>query len=441
LNPKQQNSPSARPASIGDDMYGLAHRLFPICRSLTGDGVRRTLSALGGEMPNLAVHEVPSGALALDWTVPDEWNIRSAWIDDESGARIVDFANHNLHVMGYSEPVDTWLSLDELQEHLYSLPERPDAIPYVTSYYKRRWGFCLPESQRQELKPGRYHVHIDSDLGPGRLNYGELILPGQTEEEVLLSTYVCHPSMANNELSGPCVATYLAKWLMTLPNRRYTYRILFLPETIGAIVYLSRHLETLKRNLAAGFVLTCIGDDRAYSYLSTRQGNSLADRVARHVLGHIDPGYKAYSFLERGSDERQYNSPGADLPVCSVMRSKYGEYPEYHTSDDDLSVISPAGLQGGFEAVRKCIECLEANHTYCVTTIGEPQLGKHDLYPSISTEANWKMAEDTNNLIGYCDGENDLISVADTIGRPLWELLETVSRLKAAGLLRSIDSA
>jgi aminopeptidase-like protein len=226
-----------------------------------------------------------------------------------------------------------------------------------------------------------------------------------------------------------------------LPSRRYTYRILFLPETIGAIVYLSRHLETLKRNLAAGFVLTCIGDDRAYSYLATRQADTLADRAARHVLGNIDPDYKAYSFLERGSDERQFNSPGVDLPVCSVMRSKYAEYPEYHTSDDDLSVISPAGLAGGFEAVRRCIQCLEANHTYRLTTIGEPQLGKYDLYPSVSTKKNWKQAEDTNNLIGYCDGEQDLLGVADTIGRPLWELLETVAKLQAAGLLEKQDES
>ncbi len=427
------------PAATGEQMYALAQRLFPICRSLSGDGVRQTLSILQELLPELQVHEVASGTPAFDWTVPDEWNIRNAWIEDELGRRVVDFADHNLHVMGYSEPVDLWLSLEQLQDHLYSLPDRPGAIPFVTSYYKRRWGFCLPHRQRQALKPGNYHVHIDSDLGSGHLNYGELILPGQSSKEILLSTYICHPSMANNELSGPCVATYLARWLETCSDRRYTYRVLFLPETIGAVIYLSRHLKALQQDLIAGFVLTCIGDDRCYSYLSTRQQDTLADRVARHVLGHIAPDYKRYSYFHRGSDERQYNSPGADLPVCSIMRSKYGAYPEYHTSDDDLSLISPSGLMGGFEVVRHCIECLEANGKYRVTTVCEPQLGKYDLYASVSTEENWKLAEDTNNLVGYCDGHVDLIDVAEAIGRPLWELIPALTELRAHGLIETVE--
>ena len=326
---------------IGSEMYGWARDLFPVCRSLTGNGTRQTLAYLRDIVPEMTLHEVRSGTAAFDWIVPDEWNIAGGYIENEAGERVVDFADSNLHVVGYSQPVDGIFTLEELDPHLHSLPDRPDTVPYITSYYARNWGFCLTHNTRETMKAGRYRCVIDSTLGPGSLTYGEIFLPGTSSSEIFLSTYVCHPSMANNELSGPIVTIALARWLAGRRDRRYGIRIVFIPETIGSIVYLSRHLEHLKQHVIAGFNITCVGDDRAWSYLPSRRGDTLADRAALHVLGREHPDFVHYSYLDRGSDERQYCSPGVDLPVASVMRSKYGAYPEYHTSDDDLSVISP----------------------------------------------------------------------------------------------------
>lgn len=427
--------------ALGDDMYRWATELFPIPRSLTGPGVRETLAYLGTLLPGLTVHSVASGTPAFDWTVPDEWTVRDAYIADESGRRVVDFQRHNLHLVGYSVPTDIWLERDELENHLYSLPDRPDAIPYITSYYSRNWGFCLSHRQREALAPGRYHVVIDSDLGPGVLNYGELILPGREEREILLSTYICHPSMANNELSGPVVTSALARHLMRQPDRRFTYRILFLPETIGSITYLSRNLDHLKNHLAAGFVVTCVGDDRAYSYLPSRAGDSLADRVARHVLGRAVERFETYSFLDRGSDERQYCAPGVDLPVCSVMRSKYGVYPEYHTSDDDLTLISPAGLAGAYRVLAQCLALLEENRVWRNTTLCEPQLGKRGLYPNVSTRESGEQVRVMMDLLAYADGSLDLIGLAERIGAPAQDCAVIARKLSEAGLLEERSAA
>jgi len=378
---------------------------------------------------------VPSGTQAFDWIVPDEWTIQDAFITDESGQKIVAFQENNLHILGYSEPVDKWLTLDELEPHLYSLEDQPNAIPYVTSYYERRWGFCLPHNQRKTLKAERYHVVVNSDLKPGVLNYGELILPGKTQQEVLLSTYICHPSMANNELSGPVVTMALAQWLSSLDIHHYTYRIVFIPETIGSIVYLSRNLDHLKQHVIAGFNISCVGDDRVYSYLPSRDGNTLSDQAALHVLKYIDPEFKRYTWLDRGSDERQYCAPGIDLPIATIMRSKYGEYPEYHTSLDDLSLVTSSGLEGGFTALKKTLEIIERNVFPKTTVLGEPQLGKRELYPKLSTKTSGEQVRAMMNLISYCDGQNSLLEIAELIEKPFWELVPIVEKLVDNGLL------
>lgn len=330
--------------SKGEEMYNLANKIFPYCRSITGEGVRQTLLDLkdyigrdGG--PELKVYEVPSGTQVFDWTVPKEWVIREAYIEDEAGNHIIDMKDHNLHVMGYSTPVDMWADLEELKKNIFTQPDQPDVIPYVTSYYKERFGFCMSENQKNSLKPGKYHMYIESELKDGVLNYAEVVIPGKSDKEVFFSTYFCHPSMANNECSGPVLSAELVRYTASLANRKYTYRFIYIPETIGSITYMSQrdHLQHMKEHMIAGFNLSCVGDDRDYSVVESKYADTLADKVLKNVLKyHTNNRYSTYSFLKRGSDERQYNAPGIELPVVCYCRSKFGEYPEYHTSADDM---------------------------------------------------------------------------------------------------------
>ena len=424
---------------IGKQMYSWASDLFGVNRSITGDGVRETLAYFSNLIPDIKIQSVPSGTKAFDWTIPDEWSINSAYIEDEFGKRIVDFNENNLHVVGYSIPVDRLIDLEELKEHIHSIPEQPDAIPYVTSYYSRTWGFCMSDNLKRSLKPGKYKVFIDSKIYPGFLDFGELIIPGETKKEVLLSTYICHPSMANNELSGPVVTAALAKWLLSLKKRKYTYQIIFIPETIGSIAYLSMKLQHMKKYTVAGFVITCIGDNLTYSFMPSKRGDTLADRAALHTLKNNVKEFTEYSFLERGSDERQYCSPGVDLPVCSIMRSKYGTYPEYHTSLDDLSFISPAGLKGGLEILKKTIQAIEYNNFYLTLSICEPQLGKRGLYPNTSTKETFSKTRRMMNLLTYADGKTDLIDLANQIDEDITDLYPLVDALVDSKLLKKIS--
>ena len=424
--------------NLGSEMYSLMERLFPICRSLTGNGNRQTLNILKEYIP-IEIKEVPSGTKVFDWEVPDEWNIKDAFIKTPDGKKVVDFKNNNLHLVGYSEPFEGKIKLDELKNHIYTLPDQPDLIPYVTSYYQRRWGFCLSENQFKTLKNGIYEIQIDSTLEPGNLTYADLIVKGKSKKEILISTYICHPSLANNELSGPVISTFLAKYLLENNDNYYSYRFVFAPETIGTITYLSKHIEELKRNVIAGYVLTCIGDSGSFSYLQSRKENTLVDRVTMHVLKHTEKEYELYDYLASGSDERQYCSPGIDLPVGSLMRTKYGKYPEYHTSGDNMDIISSDELDKSLEKLKLCIDIIENNRIYKSTVLGDPQLGKRGLYPTISTKTLSLNVITMMNILSFCDGHHDLLWIAEKIGKPIMELFPIVETLFQNDLLKIID--
>lgn len=425
---------------IGKEIHNFAKKLWRLNRSITGEGVRHTLELIKKDyLKKLIIKSISSGTKVFDWIVPLEWHVTKAYIITPNGQKICDFTKNNLHLVGYSIPFRGKMMLKELQKYLYSLPEQPNAIPYVTSYYKKRWGFCLTQNERDRLAEGEYEIVIHSKLFEGELNYGELILSGKCDQEILLSTYICHPSMANNELSGPVVATYLAKWLNDQKNRYYTYRFVFIPETIGSIAYLSKNYINLKKKVIAGFNISCVGDDRNYSYLPSRNGNTLSDNVAKHVLKWIEPNYKIYSWLDRGSDERQYCAPGIDLPIASILRTKYGQYPEYHTSLDDLyNVVTPKGLDGGYWALRRALELIEKNRFYKTKFFCEPQMSKRNLYPTLSSKNQALEVREIMNILSFCDGKHSLLNIAEKINVPAWQLYETIQKLIAEDLISTI---
>jgi aminopeptidase-like protein len=419
-------------------------RLWPICRSLTGDGFRQSLDILSEIIPYEKM-EVPTGTRVFDWTVPNEWNIEAGWIENERGERVVDFADNNLHVLGYSTPVDQWLALDELQANLYSLPEQPEAVPYLTSYYQERWGFCLSERQRRSLHPGRYRAVIKSTLRPGGLTLGHYILPASGSDnnrEVLLSTYLCHPSMANNELSGPLAMTFVAGALRRVQNRRFNYRCVVVPETIGAIAYLSQFGQQMKERTQAGFVVTCCGDNRTITYKKSRDGNTVTDRIALHELAQYGKPYEVVEFFPSGSDERQYCSPGFDLPVGSLMRSMYGRYPEYHTSLDNKSFISFGALRETIALYLRVLLSIEANRVYrTLAPYGEPQLGPRGLYPSLGSQKQTSEFVDRMMwLLNQSDGTNDLCAIAAKADCPVLDLAMIADLLVQKQLLTVEDA-
>lgn len=424
----------------GKKMYAICEELFPICRSITGDGVRETFQILKKYYEDIKICEIPCGTQVFDWTIPKEWNIKDAYIEDEKGERVVDFGENNLHVLGYSAPIDAKIELSELLEHVYTLPDQPELIPYTTSYYKERWGFAMSEIQKNSLKPGMYHAVIDSSFTDGSLTYGEILIPGKSDKEIFISTYICHPSMANNECSGPALAVMLANYIRSMSERKYSYRIVFVPETIGSITYLSQNLDYLKSHVIAGFNLSCVGDNRTYSVIHSRYADTMADKVMTNVLKNHYPDYKDYSYLKRGSDERQYQAPGVDLPLVGFCRSKYHEYPEYHTSGDNMSLVSPEGFQGAYDVMVKCIEALEWNEKYKITCFCEPQLGKRGLVPTMSSKKTYQQTLHLKDLLAYADGRNDLLDISNRIEAPVDFLIPLVKQLLEAELFEVCDS-
>ncbi|TQS20299.1 DUF4910 domain-containing protein [Microbispora hainanensis] len=414
-------------------MHALVERLYPLCRSITGSGLRRTLEIIGESIP-LEISEVPTGTQVLDWTIPKEWNIRDAYIKDSSGTRIVDFAASNLHVVGYSVPVSATMTLEELRPHLHTLPGRPGLVPYRTSYYAETWGFCLSEDTLAGMGPGPYEVRIDSTLADGHLTYGEHVIPGRSAEEVLISCHVCHPSLANDNLAGVAVATRLAG-LLAQEERRYTYRFLFAPGTIGSIAWLARNRDRTDR-IRHGIVLACAGDRGPITYKRSRRGDAEIDRVFAHVLR--DRPHTLVDFSPYGYDERQYCSPGFDLPVGCLTRTPYAGYPEYHTSADDPDFVTEEAMRDTLDACVKAFEVLERNRTYVnLSPYGEPQLGRRGLYESLGGRSDTKQAQMAMLwVLNLSDGAHSLLDISERSGLSFDVVADAAQALLVAGLVK-----
>ncbi|MFI1825690.1 DUF4910 domain-containing protein [Streptomyces sp. NPDC020412] len=420
----------------GEQMHALVERLYPLCRSITGDGVRATLEIVDEYVP-LRVHEVPTGTQVLDWTVPKEWNVRDAYVADAAGNRVVDFAASSLHVLGYSVPVSATMPLAELRAHLHTLPDHPTWVPYRTSYYQPQWGFCLAQETLDALPDGEYEVRIDSTLADGHLTYAEHVVPGQVPDEVIVSTHVCHPSLANDNLAGIAVATHLAR---ELAEREpwYTYRFLFAPGTIGAITWLARNAERIDR-VKHGLVLACAGDRGDLTYKKSRRGDAEIDRVLRHVLATSERPHTIKEFTPYGYDERQFCSPGFDLGVGSLSRTPYAGYPEYHTSADDPDFVSPAALADTLAVCREACAVLDRNRRYLnLSPYGEPQLGRRGLYDSLGGRSDAKQAQMAMLwVLNLADGQHALLDVAERSGLPFDTVADAADALSAAGLIKA----
>ncbi|MGY3339338.1 aminopeptidase-like protein [Streptomyces filamentosus] len=421
---------------VGEEMHALVERLYPLRRSITGDGVRATLDIVGEHLP-LEVHEVPTGTPVLDWTVPQEWNVRDAYVADASGRRVVDLAASALHVLGYSVPVAARMPLSELRGHLHTLPDQPSLVPYRTSYYEPEWGFCLAQDVLDALPDGEYEVRIDSTLADGHLTYAEHVVPGEVEEEVLVSCHVCHPALANDNMAGVAVAVFLARELAER-KPHHTYRFLFAPGTIGAITWLARNRERVGR-VAHGLVLACAGDPGSVTYKRSRRGDAEIDRVLRHVLTTSGRPHEIREFTPYGYDERQFCSPGFDLPVGSLTRTPYAEYPEYHTSADDPDFVSPAALADTLAVCREAFAVLDRNRRYVsLSPYGEPQLGRRGLYGALGGRSDAKQAQMAMLwVLNLADGGHDLLDVAERSGLPFDTIADAADALAAAGLLKA----
>jgi aminopeptidase-like protein len=435
---------TAPAACINDEIYSslienLLQRLFPICRSITGEGLRTTLKIISEHVP-LDMTEMPSGMEVFDWQIPNEWNIKDAFIKNSDGERVVDFQKSNLHVVNYSVPVNRRMTLEDLRPHLHTLPSQPKAIPYLTTYYKEDWGFCLTHEEYESLPGGEYEVILDSSLEPGSLTFGEVVLPGETDREVLFSTYCCHPSMANNELSGPVMVTLLYKYLAGLEKRRYTYRFYYGSETVGALAYLSLRGQHLMQKLDAGFVVTCCGDAGNFTYKQVRDSDNVLDKAVEHALKHSNAEFSVLPFFPTGSDERQYCSPGFNLPVGSLMRSMYGTYPEYHTSLDNLDFVSSASLLETLKLYINCIYTLEHNRVYKnLKPFGEPKLDKYGLYHFLGGQKEQRdYTKQLRYILNYSDTNHDLVDIANMLSQPIWECEDAVNDLTHAGLVEAI---
>jgi aminopeptidase-like protein len=425
------------PGEEGREAYAMVEALYPICRSITGDGIRESLRLLQNAVA-LEMREVPSGTPVFDWTVPKEWNIRDAYIKDAAGDRVVDFKQCNLHVLNYSIPVKQTMSLEKLAPHLFTLPGTPDWIPYRTSYYREAWGFCLSQNQMETLQNGEYEVCIDSTLEPGHLTYGEYRIQGATDDEVLISCHACHPSLCNDNLSGIAIAARLARLLEGV-SLRFSYRFLWIPGTIGSITWLAGNEPVLPR-IKHGLVLSCVGDSGPFTYKRSRYGDAQVDRVVEHVLRHSGHNFQALDFTPYGYDERQYCSPGINLPVGCFMRTPNGRYPQYHTSADDLTLITPASLGESLLQLLRVIQVLEENGRYLnLSPKCEPQLGRRGLYRQMGGIKDAAAAEMALLwVLNLSDGQHDLLDIAVRSDSPFERVSNAADALVKAGLLESV---